>query len=349
MLDKVITYIEENELIQKKDRIVVGVSGGADSVCLFSVLLELQKKYELELFVVHVHHGIRGEEADKDEQFVENLAKKHQIPYYCFWKNIPVLSKKRGLTEEEAGRIVRYEAFYEVLKKVNATKIAVAHNQNDCAETVLFQLFRGSGLKGMCGILSKRDEIIRPLLGVDRKAIEAYLMQKGQAYCTDRTNLEEEYTRNKIRLSILPMAEEINEKSVEHIAKTAQLFQEVEAYLRRNVEKAAKEIVSEKNGQYFMKLEGLLLQDSVIQKEVIKLILIKAAGRAKDIEARHIEKVLSLAKNQSGKKVNLPYQMIVRREYEYLVFGKEANEKMKELEKKDIFCELITDRKYKIE
>ena len=87
MLDKVITYIEENELIQKKDRIVVGVSGGADSVCLFSVLLELQKKYELELFVVHVHHGIRGEEADKDEQFVENLAKKHQIPYYCFWKN----------------------------------------------------------------------------------------------------------------------------------------------------------------------------------------------------------------------------------------------------------------------
>ena len=207
MLDKVITYIEENELIQKKDRIVVGVSGGADSVCLFSVLLELQKKYELELFVVHVHHGIRGEEADKDEQFVENLAKKHQIPYYCFWKNIPVLSKKRGLTEEEAGRIVRYEAFYEVLKKVNATKIAVAHNQNDCAETVLFQLFRGSGLKGMCGIFPKRDEIIRPLLGVDRKAIEAYLMQKGQAYCTDRTNLEEEYTRNKIRLSILPIAE----------------------------------------------------------------------------------------------------------------------------------------------
>ena len=349
MLDKVITYIEENELIQKKDRIVVGVSGGADSVCLFSVLLELQKKYELELFVVHVHHGIRGEEADKDEQFVENLAKKHQIPYYCFWKNIPVLSKKRGLTEEEAGRIVRYEAFYEVLKKVNATKIAVAHNQNDCAETVLFQLFRGSGLKGMCGILPKRDEIIRPLLGVDRKAIEAYLMQKGQAYCTDRTNLEEEYTRNKIRLSILPIAEEINEKSVEHIAKTAQLFQEVEAYLRRNVEKAAKEIVSEKNGQYFMKLEGLLLQDIVIQKEVIKLILIKAAGQAKDIEARHIEKVLSLAKNQSGKKVNLPYQMIVRREYEYLVFGKEANEKMKELEKKDIFCELIPDRTYKIE
>ena len=350
MLDKIIAYIEDNELIQKKDRIVVGVSGGADSVCLFSVLLELQKRYELELFVVHIHHGIRGEEADRDEQFVEKLTKRHQIPYYPFWKDIPYLAKEKGLTEEEAGRMVRYEAFYEVLKKVNANKIAVAHNQNDCAETVLFQLFRGSGLKGMCGIPPKRDEIIRPLLSVDRKSIEKYLIERGQEYCTDRTNFEDEYTRNKIRLSILPTAEEaINDKAVEHIAKTAQLLREVEAYLRRNVEKVEKEIVSEKNGQYFMKLEGLLEQDIVIQKELIKLILIKTAGKAKDIEARHVEKVLLLAANQSGKRVNFPYQMVVRREYEYLVFGRESKEEKTKLEKRHIFCELIPNKTYKIE
>ena len=350
MLDKIITYIEDNALIQKKDRIVVGVSGGADSVCLFSVLLELQRRYELELFVVHVHHGIRGEEADRDEQFVEKLAKKYQISYYPFWKDIPGLAKKRGLTEEEAGRMVRYEAFYEVLKKVNANKIAVAHNQNDCAETVLFQLFRGSGLKGMCGIPPKRDEIIRPLLSVDRKSIEKYLAERGQEYCIDRTNFEDEYTRNKIRLSILPTAEEeINDKAVEHIAKTAQLLREVEAYLRRNVEKVAKEIVSEKNGQYFIKLKDLSGQDIVIQRELVKLVLTKTAGKAKDIEAKHVESVLLLTTNQSGKKVNLPYQIVVRREYEYLVFEKKSKEKELELEKKDIFYELIPGKTYKIE
>ena len=348
MLDKISAYVEENELIQKKDRVVLGVSGGADSVCLFSVLLELQSKYELELFVVHVHHGIRGEEADRDEQFVKGLAAEQGIAYYPFWKDVPKIASEQGLTEEEAGRLVRYEAFYEVLKKVNGNKIAVAHNQNDCAETVLFQLFRGSGLKGMCGIPPKRDEIIRPLLAVDRKEIERYLGKKGQSYCTDRTNLEQEYVRNRIRLSILPMAEkEINEKAVTHIAKTARLLREVEAYIGRNVENAYQEIVSTKNGQYFMRLEGLQRQDIVIQRELVKLLLAKAAEKAKDIEGRHVEAVLSLASNQSGKKVNLPYQMIVSREYEYLVFSRmEMDSKG---EKKDFFYELVPDRTYKIE
>ncbi len=347
MLDKIIAYIEENELIQKKDRVVLGVSGGADSVCLFSVLLELQNRYELELFVVHVHHGIRGEEADGDEQFVKKLAERNNVEYYPFWKDIPGIAKERRLTEEEAGRQVRYEAFYEVLRKVNGTKIAVAHNQNDCAETVLFQLFRGSGLKGMCGIPPKREEIIRPLLGVERKEIEDYLEKKGQSYCTDGTNLEQEYVRNRIRLLILPVAErEVNEKTVAHIAKTAQLLREVESYIGRNVASAYEEIVHEKNGQYFISLLGFSKQDIVIQRELVKLVLTKTAGKAKDIEGKHVEAVLSLAANQSGKKVNLPYRMVVSREYDYLVFGTGKAEE--ESEKRDIVYELIPNRTYRV-
>lgn len=348
MLEKVISYTEQHQLIQRKDKIVVGVSGGADSVCLFFVLLELQKKYELELFAVHVHHGIRGEEADRDEAFVRKLVEEKKIGYFPVWKDIPKLAKEMGMTEEEAGRIARYEAFESVLEETGANKIAVAHNQNDCAETVLFQLFRGSGLKGMGGISPKRDKIIRPLLAVSRKEIEEYLEEQEQDFCTDRTNLEQEYSRNKIRLSLLPMAEqEINEKAVEHIARTAEFLREVENYISKNVEEVFVEIVYEKNGQYFMELAKFSGEDIVIQRELIKLLLSRLAGKAKDIEAKHIENVLALAKNQSGKQLNLPYAMTVRREYEFLVFAignKDQTEK-----KQDYFYELIPGKTYKIE
>lgn len=348
MLNKVIRYIEQNELIERKDKVVIGISGGADSVCLFFVFLELQEKYELELFAVHVHHGIRGIEADKDEKFVRELVEKENIQYFPIWKDVKKIAKEFGTTEEETGRMVRYEAFYEILKQVGGTKIAVAHNQNDCAETVLFQLFRGSGLKGMGGISPKREEIIRPLLAVGRKEIEQYLTKKGQSYCIDKTNLEQEYTRNKIRLSILPIAEqEVNEKTVEHIAKTAEFMRELECYIRKNVEIAFKKIVLEKNGQYFMELKAFQEEDIVIKKELIKFILIQLAKVAKDIEAKHIEKVFDLTKYQTGKRINLPYHIVVKREYEFLVFLIEKKEKKNE--KQDFYYELIPNRTYRIE
>ncbi len=348
MLDKVITYIEQNQLIERKDKIVIGISGGADSVCLFFVLLELQEKYDMELFAVHVHHGIRGVQADQDEEFVRNLTEKAGIPYFPVHRDIPKLAKELGNTEEEAGRIARYEVFYQILEEVEGTKIAVAHNQNDCAETVLFQLFRGSGLKGMGGIPPKRDKIIRPLLAVGRKEIEEYLKKRGQEYCTDRTNLKQEYTRNKIRLSLLPIAEqEINGKAVEHIARTAEFMREVENYIQKNVNLIYKEVVTEKNGQYFMELETFARQDIVIQREIIKLILIKIAGMAKDIEAKHMESVLALSKKQTGKMLSLPYGIVVRREYEFLIFY--IGVKRQKEEKQGYCYELIPGRMYRIE
>lgn len=350
MLYKVIAYVKENQLIEKKDRIVVGVSGGADSVCLFSVLLELQREYELELFVVHIHHGIRGEEADRDEAFVRKLAEQKEVPYFPVWREVPALAGEWGMTEEEAGRRARYEAFSDVLERVGGNKIAVAHNRNDCAETVLFQLLRGSGLKGLCGIPPKREQIIRPLLCVEREEIEAYLKERGQKFCTDRTNLEFAYTRNKIRLSLLPAAEkEINQRAVEHIARTAELLREVEAYVRKNAQLFYDEIVIEKNGQYFMRIAKLEEQDIVIQRELIKLVLYKSAGGAKDIEAKHIESVRLLMKNQSGKRVNLPYRIVVWREYEFLVFAVRKDGQGKAMKKEGYCYELIPDRTYRIE
>ena len=171
MLNKVRSYVSEHNMLSLGDRIVVGVSGGADSICLFDVLIKLSKEYDLSLFVVHVNHGIREEEASIDQGFVEEFCKKHNIAYSSVKKDVVSIAKKEGLSEEEAGRNVRYQAFKDFYIKNKCTKIAVAHNKNDNAETFLFNLFRGSGITGLTGIPPVRDSIIRPLLCLEREEI----------------------------------------------------------------------------------------------------------------------------------------------------------------------------------
>src|SRR5699024_2969941 len=232
MINKVGSYICENDMLKMGDRIVIGVSGGADSVCLFYVFLDLVKKYNLELFVVHVNHGIRGQEADKDEAFVKSLCKEHRVSFISVKKDVPKIAKLEGLSEEEAGRNVRYEAFYQCYLENACNKIAVAHNKNDNAETILFHLFRGSGIKGLSGIPPKRDSIIRPLLCVEREEIERYLEKKKIPYIIDRSNLEEDYTRNKIRHKVLSYAkDEINYGAVANITNSAAMLTEIQDFL----------------------------------------------------------------------------------------------------------------------
>ncbi|HPU63657.1 MAG TPA: tRNA lysidine(34) synthetase TilS, partial [Mobilitalea sp.] len=152
MTDKVFEFIKANNLIESKDRILIGVSGGADSVCLMHLLAELYKDTDIKLFVVHVHHGIRDVEADKDKDFVKELCDKLEIPFFAYHYNVKSIAVEEGLSEEETGRKVRYEAFFDAAQKSNCNKVAVAHNKNDNAETILLNLFRGSGIKGLTGI-----------------------------------------------------------------------------------------------------------------------------------------------------------------------------------------------------
>ena len=183
------------------DSIVAGVSGGADSVCLLLILCSLSRKLDLQLAVVHVDHGIR-QEAVEDAAYVRQLCEEMKVPFFLVKKDVPRYAAARHLSLEEAGRQIRYQAFREAAKKLNgrgAVKIAVAHNANDRAETMLFHLFRGTGLTGLGSIRPVRDGIIRPLLGLQRTEIEAYLEEEGRAYCKDKTNEEDTYTRNRIR------------------------------------------------------------------------------------------------------------------------------------------------------
>lgn len=326
MEQKVITYIEKNHMLKKKDRVVVGVSGGADSVCLLFVLLKLRDEYDLELFVVHINHGIRGEEADKDQTFVEELCRAYHIEAASVKENIRDYAKQRSLSEEEAGRRVRYEAFQKVFEKKQCTKIAVAHNMNDNAETMLFNLARGSGLRGISGIPAVRDEIIRPLLCVSRNEILEYLAAIGQNYRTDGTNISMDYTRNRIRHKILPVMErEVNEKTVEHMRDTAQYLREIQNFIDNNTKSAFEQIVLEANGQYLLKIGPFLKEDVVIQREILREVLHRLAGGLQDVESCHIELLLKLARMDVGKKMNLPYGMEGRKDYHHLIVYKAGN------------------------
>lgn len=328
MLNKVIAYIEQNQLIEKKDKIVLGVSGGADSVCLFLILKQLIERYELKLIVVHVNHGIRGEDADADEMFVKSLSEQFSILCISEQKDIPAIVKEKGISEEEAGRMVRYEAFEMIRKKYGFNKIAVAHNKNDCAETMLFQLFRGSDLKGISGIAPKRGCIIRPLLACTREEIESYLNEQGQKFVTDKTNLSTEYSRNRIRLNILPyVTKEINEKAIEHIVNTTLTVTEAQQYIDKNVQIMYDRIVSIKNGKYFIETQVLSNLDSILQKGIIYKIIVSLAEQKRDIERKHVDAVIQLCHKQVGKKIILPYHIMAVRTYEGIMLEKQKEKK----------------------
>ena len=192
MIQKILKFITENDMLKANDRVIVGVSGGADSVCLLFTLMEIRREIPLTLAAVHVEHGIRGEDAKEDARYVQRLCQEYDIPFRKYCYRVAEIARERKQSVEEAGRELRYQAFEEACREYHANKIAVAHHMDDDAETVLLNLFRGSGLKGLAGIPAVRGKIIRPLLCVSRQEIEQYLTEHGIAYRTDATNLTEE-------------------------------------------------------------------------------------------------------------------------------------------------------------
>lgn len=322
-VDKVLDFCNEEKLLEKGDRIVVGVSGGADSVCLLQFLYEIRETWELSLYVLHVHHGIRGQEADRDAALVKEMADRLFLPFCLVKKNVPEIVKKEGLTEEETGRKVRYEAFEEYRREVGADKIAVAHHEDDQAETVLFHLFRGTGPRGLCGIPARRGPIIRPLLCVTRQEIETFVCENELDYVIDGTNLVPQYTRNKIRIDLIPYVQrEINEQAIRHIAQAAEKNVKWSRYIERQGEKAAERIIQKRDGNIFLSLEEFEKEDSVIRDEVIRLVFAEFVPGGKDIGQIHYKQVKLLAKGSSGCQAHFPGNVVAVREYGQIRFGR---------------------------
>lgn len=251
---KVCAYIEEHGMISPGDRIVAGVSGGADSVCLLEMLLAYGKRVPLELCVVHVNHGLR-EEAAEDAGYVEELCRQRSLPFFLTEADVRQTALEERCSQEDAGRRIRYRAFRQAAERTGAVKAAVAHNSNDNAETMLFHLFRGSGLKGISGIAPMRTEqggicILRPLLCLERQEVEAYLRERGILWRVDKTNQGDDYRRNRIRHHILPYAmEEVCAGAVGHMLQTAAQLQETERYLGEQTGKALEQCAQAVSGE----------------------------------------------------------------------------------------------------
>ncbi len=329
--DRVNNFIIDNRMINTGDRIVLGISGGADSVCLLLLLLEMAPKYGYEskdIYGVHINHMLRGEEADMDEEFVRRLCKEKGVNFICFRENIADYAKKLGLSVEEAGRRFRYQCFDKVAADYGCTKIAVAHNKNDMAETVIFNMLRGTGLKGMSGMQPVRENVIRPILGITREDILEYLNSRNQSYRNDSSNDGVDYDRNKIRHIILPAMREINKGAVEHICQMALEAGNSYAYIH---DMAMEDYtgVSDEDGfgkTVSLSVSELFKYSTVLQEHLIHEAIGDVAGEKKDITRKHIMAVVGLLYQDTGKQVELPYGIKARRSYDNLIISNKTDE-----------------------
>ena len=239
ILEKVIKKIKDKNLIVKNDKIIVGCSGGPDSIFLLEVLLRIKEEYNLEIFLVHINHLFRGKEAERDENFVKSLGEKFNLQVFVKRKSMEQMAKEEKITLEEAGREIRYSFFDEVMEKTGGNKIALAHNLDDQIETFLFRLIRGTSLEGLEGINETRDnKYIRPINEVYKKDIMNFLNENNISYMIDSTNLENDYTRNSIRLDLIPFIEEkYNPKFKEKIGNLLKEIREVNNILEPDCSK----------------------------------------------------------------------------------------------------------------
>lgn len=340
-------FIQKYHMLTCGDRVIAGVSGGADSVCLFLMLLELRKKIGFDLIAVHVHHGLRGEAADQDQQFVEALCEQHRIPLEIFRVNLESIAKKRKQSLEEAGRMVRREAFDSVCKKYGGNKIALAHHQNDNAETLLWNLSRGTGLDGLGGIRPVNGKFIRPLLCMNRKEIEEYLAKRKQSYCIDETNAGTDYTRNKLRHLVLPILEEqVNSAAVRHMSETMEQIWELQEYMQEQVEAAYQECVQE----HFEKACWIQIQQKsfetfpeLIKKMVIRKGMEQVGGKKRDLSHKHVDVMMELMNKQVGRTLDLPYEMHAKRNYEGIRLEKQRTYSLGEEKKAEIMQECMAE------
>ena len=323
--DKVLNIINKYNMVNENDKIVVGVSGGPDSVSLLYILYNLQKKLNIKIYVAHINHMIR-KEADEESEYVRKICEKLNVEFYIKKVDVQNEAKRLKIGTEEAGRNIRYSFFEEIAQKVGANKIATAHNSNDNAETVLMNIIRGTSVSGLKGIEKVREgKYIRPLIECSRQEIEEYCEINNLHPKYDLSNNENIYTRNKIRNLLIPyLQKEFNPSIVDGINRLSSIAAEEEQFINKIVENEysrllitadkkdktvnddqAKEMCKEKK-QIILDLKGFNKLDKVIKSRLILYTISKAYGTSAGIEKIHIDDIIKLCNNNIGNKFLVP-------------------------------------------
>ncbi|WP_294344373.1 tRNA lysidine(34) synthetase TilS [uncultured Clostridium sp.] len=315
LLHKVKETINKYNMIEKGDRILVAVSGGPDSVTLLHVLNMLKDELNISLVIAHVNHMLRDKESDGDEEYVKGLGNKFNIPVNTCRVDVDKYAREKGVSTEVAGREIRYDFFREVSIKEGCNKVAVAHNANDQVETFMMRLFRGSGIYGLRGIDAVRDNIIRPLIDVDRSSIEKFCEEMNVETRLDATNLENIYSRNKIRLDVLPyISENFNNDIVRTIMRTIDSFTIDNDYLEEQSYISYKKYAKNLGDKIVIDKEAFTLHKAVLSR-LIRNVMKDLLGNIKEIEKKHIDEIILIQSGETGKELILPRRIKATNNY----------------------------------
>ena len=324
-------YVTERRLIKRGDRLVLGLSGGADSICLLNILSDISKEWDLHVTAVHVHHGIRGEEADRDAAFARSAAEDRGVDFILRSVSVPKAAAENGLTIEEAARILRYSELDEIQRDISADRIVLAHHSDDQAETVLMNLFRGTGPDGLVGMRPESGNRIRPLLFATKAEIIQYLREEQIEYIEDSTNSDTDYTRNRIRNIWLPEIGRVFPDAANHIAAVAEDIGVWQTFIR---EKATEEYTFTDNR---IPVTAYLRQTPAIRHEWLRKAVSAVVPGAKDVGRTHFKMIEELFTNpQTGRRISIPGECVARREYNYVIFEHKTYDARSKTEEYDI-------------
>lgn len=318
--------ILKHQLISEGDSVLVALSGGADSVCMLDLLVNLKEELNIKVAAAHLNHMIRGAEADRDEAYAAELCTKLSVPFFAERVNVPEISEKYGISEELAGRNARYDFFKKICKEKGYNKIATAHNRNDRAETLLMRVIRGTGIDGLGGIKYNRgDGVIRPILDIERCDIEKYCRDNDLHFCNDSTNSDSDYTRNRIRNELIPFIEDkFNPSIIDSLCALSDNSTEdadfINGYAKRLYDRINNPMPKRK--PVLLDIESLkIIQDS-IKNRIIRLAAKDAMGENYSLERVHVESIVDLTNKTTGAKAELPKGLIASVKYGWLEFSK---------------------------
>lgn len=352
LIESVLNTIRKNAMFKSNDRVIVAVSGGPDSICLLHILYVLREELNITLFAAHVNHCLRGIEADKDELYVESFCKNLGIEFKSLKININDVAKKRNISCESAGREERYKFFKKLKAELKAQKIAIAHNANDQAETILMRIIRGAGLNGLIGIRPVRDNIfVRPLIHNTRDEIEKYCNDNNLQPRIDKTNFQTVYSRNKIRLELIPYIQKnFNQDIIKVLNRFSDTIKVDNDYLEYISREKFKKYCDIKLEKVIISKEAFLEQEAILTR-IIRFSLESAAKSLKDFEKVHIFSIIDIQKHSTGKELMLPHNILAVNNYGDIIIRKNVTKTeitCSRQYKLEIGCNYISDIKLKV-
>lgn len=332
MYKKFLSTIKSYGLIEKGDKVVLAISGGPDSVAMLHLFCAIRDEWSLTLYAVHLNHQYRGELADRDAHYVEELCNSLEVQLFSFSSNVEAIAKELKTSFEDAGRQERYRLFFKIKDEMKADKIAVAQNKNDQAETVLMRLIRGSGIEGLSGIDYKRaDNVIRPVLDLSRVEIESYCAQHELAPRIDHTNEDVKYTRNKIRKEVMKQMMEVNPLVIDQIVRTSHLLRDENTIIEKMTKEAVADCVENRESELLLDLNKFNALELALKRRILRACIKSLRGHLTDVSFDEIETIIELSNEmKTGNKKNYHKELTFEISYDNLLIYLGKKEKRTE-------------------